>query len=248
MSTRASAWKLAGHWEPSALSGTTPARSSSVTRTTRPARSAITLSDVAGSRRESGAPESEDPRARRAELNRKLRQAFIEGAEERSRRELGRGLTPDELDRILRRYPGDIPEYARTVMSRPVRVRRATDADVELVIALDTEAMGRGDRAADLRAAQSKSRLLVAERDGEVIGYASQGRFFEYDFLELLVVRERDRRTPPRPASASPAPPPRGPGHSGASSRSRRDVAQVARGKPTEPRGRPVAPVGERMP
>ena len=48
--------------------------------------------------------------SRRLELNRKLRRAFIEGAEERSRRELGRGLAAEELRRILRRYPGDLPE------------------------------------------------------------------------------------------------------------------------------------------
>lgn len=48
--------------------------------------------------------------ARRRELNRKLRRAFVEGAEERSRRELGRGLRTEELRRALRRYPGDLPE------------------------------------------------------------------------------------------------------------------------------------------
>jgi hypothetical protein len=48
--------------------------------------------------------------ARRRELNQKLRRAFLEGAEERSQRELGRGLTADELRRILRRYPGDLPD------------------------------------------------------------------------------------------------------------------------------------------
>jgi len=57
---------------------------------------------------------AQDDDAKRAcrtvELNRKLRQAFIEGAEERSRRELGRGLTRAELDRILKGYPGDLPE------------------------------------------------------------------------------------------------------------------------------------------
>jgi hypothetical protein len=47
---------------------------------------------------------------RHMELNRKLRRAFVEGAEERSQREVGRGLTTDELRRILRRYPGDLPE------------------------------------------------------------------------------------------------------------------------------------------
>jgi hypothetical protein len=45
---------------------------------------------------------------RRADLNRRLRAAFVEGAEEDSRRRLGRGLTRDELERVLRRYPGDI--------------------------------------------------------------------------------------------------------------------------------------------
>ena len=46
----------------------------------------------------------------RQELNRRLRLAFIAGSEERSQRELGRGLTDVELRRILRRYPGDLPE------------------------------------------------------------------------------------------------------------------------------------------
>ncbi len=55
-------------------------------------------------------PRRPTERARRKELNRKLRRAFIEGAEERSQRELGRGLTEEELHRVLRRYPGDLPE------------------------------------------------------------------------------------------------------------------------------------------
>jgi uncharacterized protein involved in exopolysaccharide biosynthesis len=46
----------------------------------------------------------------RRDLNRKLRLAFIQAAEERSRRELGRGLTADELRRVLERYPGDLPD------------------------------------------------------------------------------------------------------------------------------------------
>ena len=36
-------------------------------------------------------------------LNERLRHAFIEGAEEDSRRRLGRGLTTEELERVLRR-------------------------------------------------------------------------------------------------------------------------------------------------
>lgn len=41
-------------------------------------------------------------------LNRRLRAEFIAGAEERSRERIGRGLTVDELKRILRHYPGDV--------------------------------------------------------------------------------------------------------------------------------------------
>ena len=48
--------------------------------------------------------------SRRSALNRRLRIAFIAGAEEDSRSTLGRGLTDEELRRVLRRYPGDVPE------------------------------------------------------------------------------------------------------------------------------------------
>lgn len=47
---------------------------------------------------------------RKAELNRRLRLAFIQGAEEHSRLEHGRALTGEELRRVLCRYPGDLPE------------------------------------------------------------------------------------------------------------------------------------------
>jgi hypothetical protein len=47
---------------------------------------------------------------RLARLNKRLRQAFIDGAEMDSRRRLGRGLTAEALERVLRRYPGDLPE------------------------------------------------------------------------------------------------------------------------------------------
>ena len=50
---------------------------------------------------------------RHARLNVGLRQAFLEGAEEDSRRGLGRGLTAEELERVLRRYPGDLTESER---------------------------------------------------------------------------------------------------------------------------------------
>jgi hypothetical protein len=42
-------------------------------------------------------------------LNVRLRLAFLAAAEERSRRVMGRALAPDELARILRHYPGDMP-------------------------------------------------------------------------------------------------------------------------------------------
>jgi len=56
---------------------------------------------------------------RRARLNQRLRQAFVEGAEEGSRRRLGRGLTAEELERVLRRYPGDLPERRPHLTSDP---------------------------------------------------------------------------------------------------------------------------------
>jgi len=40
-------------------------------------------------------------------LAQRARRAFVEGAEEDSRRRLGRALTLDELERVLRRFPGD---------------------------------------------------------------------------------------------------------------------------------------------
>jgi hypothetical protein len=53
-------------------------------------------------------PSARQATAKRPSLNERLRAAFIAGAEEDSRRRLGRGLTPDELERVLRRYPGDV--------------------------------------------------------------------------------------------------------------------------------------------
>jgi hypothetical protein len=47
---------------------------------------------------------------RRERLNKRLRAAFLEGAEEDSRRRLGRGLTAEELERVLWHYPGGVPE------------------------------------------------------------------------------------------------------------------------------------------
>ena len=47
---------------------------------------------------------------RRRELNQRLRLAFVAGAEERSRQTAGRGLTDDELRRVMERYPGDVAD------------------------------------------------------------------------------------------------------------------------------------------
>jgi hypothetical protein len=62
-----------------------------------------------------GVPRPDDGRL--DELKQRLRQAFIQGAEEDSRRLLERGLTAKELERVLRRYPGDLSERGGT--SRP---------------------------------------------------------------------------------------------------------------------------------
>jgi hypothetical protein len=51
--------------------------------------------------------------ARRRDLNQRLRLAFVAGAEQRSRQTVGRGLTDEELQRVMRRYPGDLPDQRR---------------------------------------------------------------------------------------------------------------------------------------
>jgi hypothetical protein len=51
---------------------------------------------------------SEPSDERRARLSQRLRAAFIERAEVDSRRLLGRGLTAEEFERVLRGYPGDV--------------------------------------------------------------------------------------------------------------------------------------------
>jgi hypothetical protein len=43
---------------------------------------------------------------RRRERGRRLRLAFLEGAEKQSRDGLGRGLTHEELRRVIGRFPG----------------------------------------------------------------------------------------------------------------------------------------------
>jgi hypothetical protein len=45
------------------------------------------------------------------ELNRRLRQAYLAGAEEQSQEGEGRSLTAEELERVLWRYPGDLGHH-----------------------------------------------------------------------------------------------------------------------------------------
>jgi hypothetical protein len=59
-----------------------------------------------GMDREPGRRSEQD--ARRRDLKRRLRLAFLEGAETRSRDTLGRGLTHDELRRVIERFPTDV--------------------------------------------------------------------------------------------------------------------------------------------
>ena len=73
-------------------------------------------------------------------------------------------------------------------------IRPAGQADARRIGELDREWTPILDRAERFQRAASKGRLLVAEVEGELVGYAAQGRFFGYDFLELLAVRPDKRR------------------------------------------------------
>lgn len=46
--------------------------------------------------------------ARRRDLEARVRRAFLEGAEQHSRDALGRGLTHDELQRVIGRFPAAV--------------------------------------------------------------------------------------------------------------------------------------------
>jgi hypothetical protein len=52
--------------------------------------------------------DEDDRAAKRRRLNERLRAEFIAGAAEDSRRRLGRGLTREELEPVLRRYPRNL--------------------------------------------------------------------------------------------------------------------------------------------
>jgi GNAT superfamily N-acetyltransferase len=74
-------------------------------------------------------------------------------------------------------------------------VRPGGAEDVASVAALHRNSANGRDRLTDLTAAQVEGRLVVAERSREIVGYAIHGKFFEYDFVEVLIVRPSDRRT-----------------------------------------------------
>ena len=73
-------------------------------------------------------------------------------------------------------------------------VRPGGAEEVASAAALDRNAADDRDRLTNVAAAQVEGRLLVAERGGEIVGYAIHGKFFEYDFVEMLIVRPSDRR------------------------------------------------------
>ena len=90
--------------------GTTHARPSSG-RTLRQASRSRTISPVeAGCDRaiRSGLRTPRHDAERRRRLNERLRAEWLAGAEEEWRKRTGRPMTAEELERVLRRYPGDL--------------------------------------------------------------------------------------------------------------------------------------------
>lgn len=79
-------------------------------------------------------------------------------------------------------------------MTDAVEIRVADAADADQIAELDRTWTSILDRSARFRRAASRKRLLVAEEGRDLIGYAAHGRFFGYDFLELLAVRPDRRR------------------------------------------------------
>ena len=49
-----------------------------------------------------------DPAAWQRHMNRRLRAEFIAGAEEEWQKRTGRPITAEDLEPVLRRYPGDV--------------------------------------------------------------------------------------------------------------------------------------------
>jgi hypothetical protein len=68
---------------------------------------------------------------RRRRLNERLRAEWIAGAEEEGRRRTGRAMTADELERVLRRYPGDIEGAGPRCGHRAVRSGRGMHRPID---------------------------------------------------------------------------------------------------------------------
>ena len=75
-------------------------------------------------------------------------------------------------------------------MTDPIEVRPARTDDIAAVLSIDRVT----ERADEVRSAVEQSRCLVAERAGELVGYCIAGRFFGFDFLDLLLVAAPQRR------------------------------------------------------
>ena len=69
-------------------------------------------------------------------------------------------------------------------------VRPGRDEDLEAILSIDHIL----ERADEVRRAVAEGRALVADSGSGVTGFCVRGRFFDYDFLQLLVVDEASRR------------------------------------------------------
>jgi GNAT superfamily N-acetyltransferase len=76
------------------------------------------------------------------------------------------------------------------VMTDSIDVRVAGTAHIDAVLGIDHVT----ERADEVRTAIDRSRCLVAERAGELIGFCIGGQFFGFDFLDLLLVAAHQRR------------------------------------------------------
>jgi len=65
-----------------------------------------------------------DPVERRRRLNERLRAAWVAGAETEWRKATGRPMTREELQRVLRRYPGTSGDRCRGDTTRIRSTRR----------------------------------------------------------------------------------------------------------------------------
>jgi GNAT superfamily N-acetyltransferase len=76
------------------------------------------------------------------------------------------------------------------VTTDAIDVRPAKRVDIAAVLEVDHVA----ERADEVRRAVEDARCLVAEIAGELVGFCVSGRFFGFDFLDLLVVQAAYRR------------------------------------------------------